>query len=73
MFRERGREREREREKHRRGRETLISCFSHALLLGTEPATQAYALTRNQTGSLAFCGLPPNQLSHTDQGWMNCS
>ena len=32
-----------------------------------EPATQACALTRNQTGDVSVCGMMPNQLSHTNQ------
>ena len=44
-FRERGREGE-------RGGETLIGCF-----LGTEPATQACALTGNQTHNLSGYGM----------------
>ena len=37
-------------------------------LLGTEPAAQSRALTRNRTGDLLVCGVTPNQLSHTGQG-----
>ena len=36
--------------------------------LGTWPATQACALTRNRTGDLSVCGTMPNPLSHTSQG-----
>ena len=36
--------------------------------LGTWPATQACALTRNQTGDLSVCRPALNQLSHTSQG-----
>ena len=35
--------------------------------LGTEPATQACALTGNRTGDLLLCGMTPNPLSHTHQ------
>ena len=35
--------------------------------LGTCPATQACALTRNQTSNLRVCGMMPKQLSHTNQ------
>ena len=38
--------------------------------MGTEPATQAYALTGNQTSDLSVCRMIPNQLSHTDQGYI---
>ena len=35
---------------------------------GTEPATQACALTRNPTGNLSLCETMPSRLSHTSQG-----
>ena len=35
---------------------------------GIWPATQACALTGNQTGDLLVCGTMPNPLSHTSQG-----
>ena len=35
---------------------------------GTEPTTQAHALTGDQTGKLSPCLTMPNQLSHTSQG-----
>ena len=34
----------------------------------TKPTTQACALTKNQTCDILFCGMMPNQLSHTSQG-----
>ena len=37
-------------------------------LLGTWPATQACALTGNQTGDPLICKLALNPLSHTSQG-----
>ena len=37
-------------------------------LLGTWPATQACALTGNQTGNLLVCRLALDPLSHTSQG-----
>ena len=52
----RGREKERERNINW----LTLTCSR----LGTEPATQAYALTWNQTGDLLVCGKMPNQLSH---------
>ena len=42
-----GREGERRGEKNRSERETLIGCLSYAPQLGTEPKTQAQALTKN--------------------------
>ena len=36
--------------------------------LGTGPATQACALTRNQTHNLSVCGRMPNPLRCTSQG-----
>ena len=49
-------------------RETLIGCLSYASLPGTEPTTQACALTGSRTGDLSLCRKMPNQLSHTGQG-----
>ena len=46
-FRERVREGEKEGEKHQCETETLTGSLSHAPRLGTKPATQAGALTRN--------------------------
>ena len=60
--------REKEREKHWYERETSISCLLHTPWPGTEPATQACALTRNRTCDLSVCRMTPNQLSHTSQG-----
>ena len=61
----------------KKGRETGINCLSLPLAcmykpLGTEPATWACALTRNQT---CFAGGCFNQLSHTGQGntLLSCS
>ena len=50
-------------------REILIGCLSNAPRLGTEPASQACALTEDQTSNLAFSGKIPNQLCHTGQGY----
>ena len=49
-------------------RETSVSCHLQAPRPGTEPTTQAHALTRNQTCNLLFHGMTPNQLRHTGQG-----
>ena len=57
-----GREKERERNIYR----LLLVCA----LTRTEPATQASALTRNQTGNLSFCRTTSYQLSHTSQSYM---
>ena len=65
---ERGREGEREGKKCQSERKTLISALLHTPLLGTKPATQACALTRNRTHNFAVCRTTPNQLSHTVQG-----
>ena len=69
IFRRRGREGKREGEKHQYEREMSIGCLSRAFQPGTEPATQACALTGNQTWDLSLCGMTPNQLSHTSQGF----
>ena len=69
-FRERGREREGEEEKHQCERETLIACLLQAPQLGTEPETQACALTRNQSATFWFEGrrlgqpTEPHRLGH---------
>ena len=49
------------------GRKTQISCLLHTTPPGTEPTTQARALTGNRTDSPLLCGMTPNQLSHTSQ------
>ena len=53
IFRERGKERERKGEKH-------LLVASHV------PPNQEQ--TKNETGDLSFCGMMPNQLSHTGHG-----
>ena len=40
------------------------------LQLGTQPATQACALTGNQTSDLLDCRLVLSSLSHTSQGYL---
>ena len=62
IFRDRGREGEREGEK--------LQCVvaSHVPPLGTWPATQACALTGNQTGDPLVHKLALNLLSHTTHG-----
>ena len=61
-FRERGREGE------RKGNIDWLT-LTH-LQLGPGPATQAWALTGNQTGDLSVCRLVLNPLSHTREGWV---
>ena len=57
------------RRKHRCERETWIGGLSYSSdCLGTEPATQARGLTRNQTDDLSLCRMMPNQQNHTGQG-----
>ena len=41
-----------------------ISCFLHAPRPGTEPSTQACALTRDQTSDILLFRKMPRQLSH---------
>ena len=55
-FTERVREGEIEGQKYRCEREIWIGCLPNAPRLGTKPATQACALTRNQTGDFWFAG-----------------
>ena len=64
LFLERGEEREREGEKHQCA---VASCVPPPPPLGTWPATQACALTGNQTGDPLVRRLALNQLSHTSQ------
>ena len=62
IFRERGgRKKERERNIDRL---SLVHIPTR-----TEPATQARALTGNQTRDLLLCRMTLNPLSHTGQGW----
>ena len=69
LFLERGEEREKDRERNIYVREKHPSVASHMCArLGTEPLTQACALTRHPTGDLLLCGTMHGQLSHTGQG-----
>ena len=61
---EKVREGEREVEKHQC---VVASCTP---LLGIWPATQACALTGNQTSDPLVCRPVLNPLSHTSQGWL---
>ena len=63
LFLERGEEREKERERN-------INIWLPLMrpLLATWPATQAYALTGNQTSDFLVLRLALNPLSHTNQG-----
>ena len=54
--------------KGERGRKTSIGCLLYAPRLGTEPKTQACALTRNQTCDPLACGTVPSQLNHMGKG-----
>ena len=56
--------------KGRKERERNLSVWLPLVrpLLGTWPATQAWALTGNQTGDPLVCRLALNPLSHTSQG-----
>ena len=65
IFRERGREGERQGEKHQG---VVASCAPPA---GIWPATQACALTGNQTDDLLVCSLVLNPLNHTSQGYVS--
>ena len=49
-------------------REVLIGCLPYAPQLGIEPATQACALTGNQTPNFSVYRTTPNHLSRTGQG-----
>ena len=59
------------RERRREGEGEKQQCIWSPLaqpLLGTQPATQAYALTGNQTGNPLICRLVLSPLSHIIQG-----
>ena len=68
-FRERGREEERKGKKHQCVRETSTGHLLQTPQLGTT-ATQACALTRNQTSGGLLCRMMPNQLIITGQSWI---
>ena len=72
-FRERRREVEREGKNYQCERETLIDCLLHVHQPRTKPATQACALTENQTRDLLVCRMMPNQLSHSSRGYLRIS
>ena len=65
--------------RRKRGRETLMCERDISWLpltrpqLGTWPATEVWAPTRNQTGDLPHRGTMPSLLSHTSQGSIFCS
>ena len=68
LFLERGKKKEKEREeKHCCEGETSAGCLLSTIWKGTEPATQACALTRNQTGDPSLYRMSPSQLSPTSQ------
>ena len=46
----------------------MCGCLSHAPYWGTWPATQACALTGNQTSDPLLCSLTLSPLSYTSQG-----
>ena len=58
----------RQGEGRKKERERNIGCLLHMLQPGTEPTTQARALTRNQTGDFLLFGPTLNHLSHASQG-----
>ena len=62
------REKERERNIDARQKHWLAGCLSYVPQTGTEPITQASALTGNWTSNLSLCRAMPNQLSNTSQG-----
>ena len=55
-------------EGRKRGTEPSIGCLSHTPRQGTEPTTQACALTENGTGDPSLCRTMPKQLRHAGQG-----
>ena len=68
LFLETGEGREKERQKHLCERETFACCLLHVLALGPGLATQACALTGNQTDDPLVRRLALSPLSHTSQG-----
>ena len=63
--------REKEEEKHPCERDTSVGCLSYTSQPGTEPTTQACALTKNWTSALLLGGMMPNQLSHTGRAFLD--
>ena len=63
FFLERGEGKEKKRE-----RNINVCLLLMHPILGTWPATQACAMTRNQTSDPLVCRLALNPLSHTSQG-----
>ena len=67
---ERGEGREKEMERNIDVRKKCqLAAFLYVPQPGTKPTAQACALTGDGTGDLLLCGMKPNQLSHTDQGY----
>ena len=66
FFLKQGKGGEREGKKQWGERKTSIGCLGYSQL-GTEPATQACALTRKQTDDFSVFETEPNQVSYT--GW----
>ena len=69
IFRERGKEGEREGEKHQTCERYIDQLPLTRFQLGTWPATQACALTGNQTGNPLVHRTALNPLNHTSQGF----
>ena len=66
ILRERGREGEGEGEKHRCEKESSIGCLLHRPGPGMNPKMYPDQ-ELNQQPFPSFCGMVPNQLSHTGQ------
>ena len=69
IFRERGKEGERETEMWERNIDGLLLVHAPRRCK-TKPVMQACALTGNRTDDLLICGMTPNQLNHTNQGYI---
>ena len=67
LERREGRKQERDRNISVREKHWLVASL-YMPQPGTEPAIQQCALTGNQACNLSFCGMMPNQQSHTSQG-----
>ena len=63
LFLETGEETEKERERNTDVQEKHRSVASHM------SSTQGCALTENRMGGLMLCGMTPNSLSHTSEGY----
>ena len=68
QYRRKGREKGREGNIDVREEHWSVCCLSYVPHLGTEPATQACALSGNPTCDLLLCGMTPNRVTPVRAG-----